>query len=253
MDQNSIIVFAIVLVVLIGIPVVLSRKTGKNPMEMLFGKQGTKGFFGKQKKESQESQPRVKKQTNSNRNDFLDLISKLTTYARKNHFRLIIPGTLSCDGTVAVLTALIMTRSKVVGINCFGFGGRVVGKTGEEDWEQIMNGVRTTFPSPIVKNRKQEEIVRKVLEETGFADTEVEIVGVFTSPNVWLSDAAGSNCYTKDNAMKYLKSESFLADRGLDPQKIEAALEPRIVRAKDQKDAKNEEKQDEEKQEEENP
>ena len=64
MDQNSIIVFAIVLVVLIGIPVVLSRKTGKNPMEMLFGKQGTKGFFGKQKKESQESQPRVKKQTN---------------------------------------------------------------------------------------------------------------------------------------------------------------------------------------------
>ena len=50
MDQSSIIVFAIVLVVLIGIPVVLSRKTGRNPMEMLFGKQGTKGFFGKQKK-----------------------------------------------------------------------------------------------------------------------------------------------------------------------------------------------------------
>ena len=139
-----------------------------------------------------------------------------------------------------------MTRSKVVGINCFGFGGRVVGKTGEEDWEQIMNGVRTTFPSPIVKNRKQEEIVRKVLEETGFADTEVEIVGVFTSPNVWLSDAAGTNCYTKDNAMKYLKSESFLTDRGLDPQKIEAALEPRIVRAKDQKEAKDEQEKEQE-------
>ena len=140
-----------------------------------------------------------------------------------------------------MLTALLITRSKVVGINCFGFGGRVIAKEGEEDWEQIMNGIRTTFPSPIQKNRNQEKIVRQVLEEVGFADTEVEIVGVFTSPNVWLSDAAGSNCYTKDNAMKYLKSESFLADRGLDPQKIEAALEPRIVRAKNQKDAKNEE------------
>jgi hypothetical protein len=142
-----------------------------------------------------------------------------------------------------------MTRSKVVGINCFGFGGRVVGKTGDEDWEQIMNGIRTTFPSPIQKNRNQEKIVRQVLEEVGFADVEVEIVGVFTSPNVWLSDVAGSNCYTKDNALKYLKSESFLADKGLDPQKIEAALEPRIVRAKDQKETKDEqaEKQEEDK------
>lgn len=247
MDQSSIIVFAIVLVVLIGIPVVISRKTGRNPMEMLFGKQGTKGFFGSRKKESGDSQPQAPKQKNSNRNDFLDLISKLTTYARKNHFRLIIPGTLSCDGTIAVLTALIITRSKVVGINCFGFGGRVVGKAGEEDWEQIMNGEQTVISSPVKKNRNQEKIVRQVLAEVGFADTDTEIIGVFTSPTVWLSDTAGTNCYPKDKAMEYLKSDSFLADKGVDPQQIEAALEPRIVRAKDQKETKDEqaEKQEE--------
>ncbi len=246
MDQSSIILYAIIVLVLIGLPVALAKKTGKKPMELLFGQRKGRSFFGKQEKETAGSQPQGKKQTNSNRNDLLDLISRLTTYARRNHFRLIVPGTVSCGGTTAVLTALILTRSRVIGINCFGFGGRVDGKMGEEDWEQTMNGTTTRFPSPTVKNRNQEKLVRQTLEETGFPGTEVEIIGVFTSPSVWLSNASGTNCYKKDKAMEYLKSEQFLADGGLDPQKMEEALEPRIVRAR----GKKEEKQEEEKQEE---
>ena len=161
MEQNSVILYTIIIVVLIGIPVLLSRKSGKNPMELLFGKRAERGLFGGKKKESggseaQNGQPQTGRQTNSNRNDFMDLISRLATYARKNHFRLIIPGTLSCGGTTAVLTALIITRSKVVGINCFGFGGRVIAAEREKDWTQVMNGVETTFPSPLVKNSNQE-------------------------------------------------------------------------------------------------
>ena len=241
MDQQSLILYAIIAAVLIGIPVMLARKTGRKPMELLFGKRENRSFFGSKKKDSEGSRPAARKQTNSNKNDFLDLLSRLTTYARRNHFRLIIPGTLSCGETVAVLTALIITRSKVVGINCFGFGGRVVAAEGEEDWEQIMNGVHSPVPSPVKKNRVQEKIVRQALEEEGFADADVEIVGVFTSPSVWLSNASGTNCYKKDEALKVLKTESFLKDGGLDPAEIEAALEKRIVRAKGKKEEKQEE------------
>ena len=237
MEQNSVILYAIIIVVLIGIPVLLARKSGKSPMELLFGKRAGRGLFGGQKKEAgdggtQAARPQTKKQTNSNRNDFMDLISRLATYARRNRFRLIIPGTLSCGGKTAVLTALVITRSGVVGINCFGFGGRVIAAEGEKDWTQVMNGVETTFPSPVKKNRNQEKIVRQVLEETGFAGADVEIVGVFTSPSVWLSGLDGTNCYSRDDAMKYLKSDAFLQDGGQDPQAVEQALEPRIVRAK---------------------
>jgi len=249
MDQSSIILYTIIILVLIGIPVILARKTGKKPMELLLGKRENRPF-GSKKKNAEETAPRVKKQTNSNRNDFLDLLSKLTTYARRHHFHLIIPGTLSCDGTVAVLTALLITRSKVVGINCFGFGGRVIAKEGEEDWEQIMNGEETVVASPVKKNRAQEKIVRQVLEEVGFPGAQVEIVGVFTSPSVWLSNTAGTNCYRKDEALKYLNTEPFLMDAGLDPAKVDAALEPRIVRAPK---GKKEDKQEEEKQEETKP
>ena len=246
MEQNSIILYALIVLVLVGIPVVLSRKTGKNPMELLFGKRRNRGAFGSQKKDASDgttgnNPPKTGKQTNSNRNDFMDLISKLATYARRNHFRLIIPGTLSCDGKIAVLTALILTRSGVVGINCFGFGGRVIAAEGEKGWTQVMNGKESTFPSPVRKNRDQEKLVRKVLAEIGRADTDVEIVGVFTSPSLWLSNASGTNCYKKEDALKYLKSDRFMGDKGLDPKALDEALQPRIVRANNQKEEKKEE------------
>lgn len=232
MDQNSIILYSIIVAVLIGVPVLISRKFGIKPMEMLLGKAGNRGLFKSKKDDSQQSdKPKERKQTNSNRNDMLDLISRLATYARRNHFRLIVPGTLSCGGEMAVLTALIITRCGVVGINCFGFGGRVVAEAGEKDWTQIMNGTQTAFPSPVTKNRNQEALVRKVLEEVGYAGAEVKVIGVFTSPSVWLSNTAGTDCYTKEEAMKVLRGDAFLRDGGLDPKALEAVLQPRIIRA----------------------
>lgn len=232
MDQNSIILYSIIVVVLIGVPVLISRKIGIKPMELLFGKMANRGLFKSKKDDSQQSdKPKERKQTNSNRNDMLDLISRLATYARRNHFRLIVPGTLSCGDEMAVLTALIITRCGVVGINCFGFGGRVVAEGGGKDWVQIMNGTQTAFPNPVTKNRNQEALVRRVLEAVGYPTAQVEVVGVFTSPSVWLSNTAGTNCYTKEEAMKVLRGDAYLRDGGLDPRALEAVLQPRIIRA----------------------
>ena len=238
MQQSTIILYSIIVVVLIGIPVVISKRFGIRPMDMLLGKLADRGIFKSDKDESRDRQPREKKQTNSNRNDLLDLLSRLATYTRRNHFRMIVPGTLSCNGTIAVLTALIVTRSGVVGINCFGFGGRVDGMGGEKDWVQVMNGEEIAFPNPVSKNRNQEKLVRQVLEEVGFTGTDVEIIGVFTSPSVMLMNASGTNCYTSKDALQYLHSDAFLKDGGLDPRALEAALQPRIVRADGRKEEK---------------
>lgn len=237
MDQNSIILYSIIVVVLIGVPVFISRKFGIKPMEMLLGKRSNRGVFKSNKDGTQDGKPQEKKQTNSNRNDMLDLISRLVTYARRNHFRLIVPGTLSCDGEMAVLTALIITRCGVIGINCFGFGGRVVAEGGGKDWVQVMNGMQTEFPNPVTKNRNQEKLVRRVLEEVGYAGADVEVIGVFTSPSVWLSNTAGTNCFTKEEALKHLRGDAYLKDGGLDPKALEAVLQPRIIRvSKEDKD-----------------
>ena len=239
MDQNSIILYSIIVAVLIGVPVLISRKIGIKPTEMLLGKMANRGIFKSKKGDAQQGdKPKERRQTNSNRNDMLDLISRLATYARRNHFGLIVPGTLSCGEEMAVLTALVITRCGVVGINCFGFGGRVVAEGGGKDWTQIMNGEQTAFPSPVTKNRNQEALVRRVLEEVGYAGADVKVIGVFTSPSVWLSNTAGTDCYTRDEAMKVLRGDAFLRDGGVDPKALEAVLQPRIVRAtgKEQED-----------------
>lgn len=234
MSLETIILYVIIAVVLIVIPVVLARKTGQNPMELIFGERVRHSAFGKKEKETKASPKSVKpakRETNSSRNDLLDLISHLATYARRNHFRLIVPGTLTSNGETAVLAALLITRSMAVGINCFGFGGTVHGEPGDSDWSQTLNGEKITFSSPVAKNRKQRDLVQQVIRETGREDVPVEIIGVFTSPSVKLSVSSKANCYTKTGLYQYLQKERFLADRGLVPEELEKSLEPKVLRA----------------------
>ena len=238
MSLETIILYVIIAVVLIGIPVFLARKTCQNPMELIFGDRINQTVFGKKDKAakkdakgSEKSARPVRRETNSSKNDLMDLISHLATYARRNHFRLIVPGTVTSDGKTAVLTALLATRSMVVGINCFGFGGTVHAEPGDSDWSQTLNGEKNTFSSPVVKNRKQWEIVQQVLRDVGRQDVSVEIIGVFTSPSVRLSVSTKANCYTKNGLYEYLKKERFLADKGLVPKELESLLEPKVLRA----------------------
>ena len=183
MSLETIILYLIIALVLIGLPVFLAKKTGSNPMELLFGQRVNKTPYGKKEedgesgKDAKKESSARKKETNSNRNDLMNLISQLATYARKNHFQLIVPGTLTgSDGVTAVLTALVITRSMIIGINCFGFGGTVLAEPGESDWHQTMNGEKTVIPSPVKKNRRQLDIVLQVLSETGYMNVPVEIV-----------------------------------------------------------------------------
>ena len=238
MSLETIILYTIIAFVMIGIPTFLAKKSGQNPWELLFGERVNRTIFGKKKEdETSDGQPSAAKssgpkETNSTMNDLLDTISRLTTYARKNHFRLIVPGTVTGNGTTAALAAILITRSKVVGINCFGFGGSVMAGKGEADWQQTLNGVRTTFPSPVKKNRQQKEIVQQALVQVGWPDTEAEIFGVFTSPSIRLTQTSNQNCYTKAGMLTCLCREEYLHDGGLDPAALEQALEPRVVRSK---------------------
>ena len=62
MDQSSVILYSIIIVVLLGIPVVISKKTGVKPMEMLFGKMANRGIFKSDKAGEKSDRPREKKQ-----------------------------------------------------------------------------------------------------------------------------------------------------------------------------------------------
>ena len=246
MDMNMLPVYVIIILVLIVLPIMLGRRFGVNPVELLLGKQTSDMLFGKRKKREAEtpgsegeaeagSKPgdRKKKsgmQKNSSRQELMTAISGFLTYGRKNRFYCIVPGTLEHEGATASLAALVITRSRVLGFNCFGYGGTVYAGSGDEDWRQVLNGEEKKIDSPVVRNRKQKEIVDAVLKECGYPNIPSEIYGVFTASGVILKDNRTTRCHTQNAMMEILKGSRYMEDKGVDPAKVGKALEAHVKR-----------------------
>ena len=206
-------VILIMVAVLIVLPVIFARISGKNPMEMFFGSRVNKTSFAGEK-------------------PIMVLISRLLTYARRNRFYTIVPGTLTIGEQTASLAAVVVTRGCVLGVNCYGFGGSIEGKSGSADWVQTLNGERKSFPSPTVKNEEQRKILADVLVDAGYPEVDAQVVGVFTEPKVRFTKVAGKGCYTMDMFRDFLASDMCMRSKDLDPSEIGKKLEAYVKRAK---------------------
>ena len=225
-------VILIMIAVLIVLPIIFARMSGRNPMEMFFGSRVNKTpFTGEKTENEQQAQQKKGREKNSTKNDIMVLISRLLTYARRNRFYTIVPGTLTTGNRTAALAAIVVTRGCVLGVNCYGFGGSIEGKSGSTDWVQMLNGERKSFPSPTVKNEEQRKILLDVLADAGCPDVDAQVIGVFTEPNVRFTKVAGKGCYTMDTFRDFLSSDACMRSKDLDPTEIGKKLETYVKRA----------------------
>ena len=90
------------ILVLIVVPVVFAKISGRDPMEVFFGSR-VKGsaFATKDKEEAKKENTAKKTEKNSDRNELLVTLSEITNYVRRNRFYVIMPGTLQYQGKVA--------------------------------------------------------------------------------------------------------------------------------------------------------
>ncbi len=235
MDLNTLLLYLIVALVMIGLPVLLAKKTGKNPMELLFGDRVNGTIFGKKKKDQKDGSEQEKKQVskgkkrpavqrNSSKQEFMTSISELLTYARRHRFYSIMPGTLMHGEDVATLAVVIVTRNSVLGFNFFGYGGTLYAGSGEDPWRQVLEGEEKQIDSPAAKNRKQKEILDAVLKECGYPAVPTEIFGVFTASGTILKDHKNTHCCTQKAMMELLKANRFFENGGVNPQEVGKAL-----------------------------
>lgn len=256
MDSNMIYTYIIIALVLIVLPIVLGRLTGRNPMEIMFGERVNNTLFGRRKKKDSSGKEATgteggkeagkdafHAQKNSSRQDLMRTISALLSYARRNGFYCIVPGTLARGEEVASLAAVVVTRNSVLGFNCFGYGGTVTAVPGDGDWKQVLNGEETKIPSPVEKNRRQKEILDAVLKEAGYPEIRTEIFGVFTAADVKLKDHRGTRCYAQKGMMEALKGNQFLREGGINPKEVGKALEGYVKRAEKQQEKRDRRKQ----------
>ena len=190
---------------------------------------GHSGASGRTGSEASGQAGNVKK-GNGSRNDLMRMISRLLNYARKHRFQILIPGTVEVDGERASLTVILVTRSRIIGVNCYGFGGTLQIAAGENDWVQKLNGQKQTIESPIRKNQQKYSVLKKVQAAAGLEDIPSEVIGIFTTPGVELKGGTGSRCYTREAAMDYLESPHITADGGVKPKEAAKKLEPFMVR-----------------------
>ena len=207
----------------------------RSPMEVFFGSRVNSSAFGggdqaKENKDAGKAEKgkkgaEQKPQAGSTRQELMECISMLLSYARRNHFYCMVPGTVTADGETASLAAIIVTRQAVLGFNCFGYGGRVFASRTDGPWTQTVNGEEKEIDSPTVKNRKQKEILDKALENCGLEGIKTQVFGVFTAGSAQLKNSSGIDCYTAKELQVLLSADRFLKDGGIDPKETGAKLE----------------------------
>ena len=183
----------------------------------------------------QEGKAGAGKDGNGTQNDLMTMVSKLLNYTRRNHFQIIIPGTIAADGEKAAITVIMITRSRIIGVNCYGYGGTLQIAAGENDWTQTLNGQRHKIDSPVRKNQQKYEVLRRVQTAASLEDIPSEVIGIFTTPGVLLKGGTGSRCFTRKTVMEYLESPHVMADEKIDPKATAKKLEPYLVKEKKQK------------------
>ena len=218
----------IMVVIFLLFPMFLGRKTGRSFMEILVGRKRSSDT----KKDGENKEDKnAGKEKNSSKNDLLNFISSMASFSRKYHCHLVFPGALKTEGGTAMLAAVLITRTRAVGFSCFGYAGTVLCKSGDEDWNQTLNGEKIRIKSPSKRVKEQEVLLKSALQSTGYGNLPCEVMGIFTAPKVQLMNAGKANCYTKKAALEKLNSEQYTGNGPIDPKEVGKALETLVVKA----------------------
>lgn len=208
-----------------------AAQSGKSPAEYLFGGEGTAKPAPKkaEPKAAAKTENSKKNEKNSDQNDVNTVIKWLASYSRRNKCMLIVPGGLQIGDDKGRLTAILIRRTRVIGIFCFGYGGTVTAKNGMDDWNQKMNGMTRNFESPVKKLREQDRILRLVLADAGYPDLKTEVIGVFTSPKVTLNNIEGTGCYPFEGMIDRVRADDTFVQKTVDPKQVGKDLDKYLV------------------------
>lgn len=238
MNTNNIL-YGVLLALILAIilPMLLSR-TGLNSSDL------TRLLFGNLRKKDSNSlinsdTKNVKKEphlSNGTKGELMEFLAVLLKYVKKNKISLVYPGTLEHNKNTANLLAIIITKSKIIGVNCFGFGGIVAKKTNEKysDWYQHINGQDNKIPDPIKLGQKQYDIIRSYMDDNNMKEIPLVLASVFTNRHVNMVDYSSIGVYTQKSFISYLDS-FIMEDRGIDTDSVARRINENIIRIKPNK------------------
>ena len=220
----------ILALLLIFILPMIMRRYGLEPEDLirrLFGGLG-KQDYAAAARENPSKRKREPWQSNGRSQDLKGLVSTLLIFVRRNHLGLVYPGTVVWKGKTAGLLALVVMKSEVVGLNCFGFGGTITQT--DKGWNQHMNGADLQIPDPVEGSREQYQLVRAMMDENGMKEIPLRVLAVFTSRTVTLKTKHPREIMDTEQLITHLKERAAGEEDILDPEETARKLNAHVVR-----------------------
>ncbi len=118
------------------------------------------------------------------------------------------------------IPVILITKSSVIGICCFGYGGTFSAAPRKATWEQELNGNRKEIPSPLLKTKEEKEHLEKILHFQGYDTLDCHVITVFTNPELQIKGISTAHYCTKDTLMPLLVERPYSSDKGIDPQEV---------------------------------
>ena len=154
-------------------------------------------------------------------------VSVMHAFARANGFRFFGPGTYqSAKGGTGRLDAVVAGYFGILGVKALGYNGEIYGAAGEEEWLQVApDGARQKFANPVSEASADMRVLRDVLFAAKMRQVPVEIVCVFTSKKAQLALPKNTGHYTMKEFKSLLQKDKYLADKGIDLDKLAGVLQ----------------------------
>jgi hypothetical protein len=152
------------------------------------------------------------------KNDYLRTISAILNFARKNRLFAIVPGNVEYRGQAASLTAIVVTRSRIIGVQAYGFDGRIFCRRGDGEWEVEENGSRRSIGKLAAETKEQDALVVSAMRQSGLETSAYKTAIVLTGSNAVLCGERPPHTYTTDEFFASLETEADLRTGPIDPK-----------------------------------
>ncbi|MBR0093267.1 MAG: NERD domain-containing protein [Lachnospiraceae bacterium] len=224
-DFEKILPLILALLLIFIFPVLLRRRG------MDYGDLG-RMLFGQGRKQDPDtiaSPATVRK--NSGRHALTEFVSQLLAFSKRHKTGLVFPGTVVYGDEKASLLAIVVTKSRAIGVNCYGFTGTIRDTGGQDEWKQVSGGQTVPVPNPLAANKTQDRIVRQAFHENGLSAVPYRTIAVFTSAQADLMTKHPDDVMTKAAFIAFLKELA-----ATEPEQMDSAEISRRIHALVKKD-----------------
>ncbi len=165
---------------------------------------------------------------NGNDDDIAIFADRLMRFAKREKIRLIMPGIISCNGTVTQLSAILVGHGGILGVYCIGYGGTITipSDVNAENWQQEINGRTRNIRNPLRNCRKLNGEVEAAMAALAMP-VHMRTVPVFTTPKVSLHPVP-QNVFTTDSFFYYLDNADWVGEGSLNMDAIADDLQAMV-------------------------